>query len=287
MTTETLAPESQSLRHEELTDLVGKFASPVDLPAAEWLKRYSLSVPDAGLKTLRLETRVAKRLMDLILATSLLILLAPVLLVVALLIKWSSPGPVLFKQVRVGLNLRAKKPDRRNSSTSTTLRSPDFAEERRTAAMDRRFNASHGKPFTLYKLRSMKIDAESNGACFAVAGDPRVTSIGRFLRKTRLDEIPQLWNVLRGEMSLVGPRPERPEFIEELSAQIPGYLHRLRLKPGLTGLAQVVNGYDNNLESFRKKVALDLLYLQNCSIWNDLKICLRTVGVILTGKGAL
>ena len=97
----------------------------------------------------------------------------------------------------------------------------------------------------------MRVDAEKHGARFAEKNDPRVTPIGAFLRKTRLDELPQLWNVLRGDMSLVGPRPERPVFIEQLSAQIPNYLHRLGLKPGLTGLAQVINGYDNNLESFQ------------------------------------
>jgi lipopolysaccharide/colanic/teichoic acid biosynthesis glycosyltransferase len=152
---------------------------------------------------------------------------------------------------------------------------------------DRRKNANYGKPFVLYKFRTMRDDAEKNGPQFATQSDPRVTSIGRFLRKTRIDELPQLWNVLRGEMSLVGPRPERPEFIIKLSEEIPNYVERLGLKPGLTGVAQIVNGYDNNLESFRRKVTLDLLYLQNCCIWNDVKILFRTIGVVLTGKGAL
>ncbi len=133
----------------------------------------------------------------------------------------------------------------------------------------------------------MRIDAEKDGAQFAVQGDTRVTCVGRILRKSRLDELPQLWNVLRGEMSLVGPRPERPEFIEQLSEEIPNYLERLGIKPGITGLAQVLNGYDNEIEGFRRKVALDLLYLQNCCFWNDVKILLRTVTVVVTGKGAL
>jgi lipopolysaccharide/colanic/teichoic acid biosynthesis glycosyltransferase len=102
-----------------------------------------------------------------------------------------------------------------------------------------------------------------------------------------VDELPQLWNVLKGEMSLVGPRPERPEFIKTLSDQIPSYLDRLGLQPGLTGVAQILNGYDNEIESFRRKVAFDLHYLQNCSVWNDFKILVRTIGVVLTGSGAL
>ena len=133
----------------------------------------------------------------------------------------------------------------------------------------------------------MKIDAERNGPQFAVKGDTRVTSIGWFLRKTRLDELPQLWNVLRGEMSFVGPRPERPEFIDNLTMEIPNYINRLGLKPGLTGLAQIINGYDNDIESFKRKVNLDLLYLQNCCLRNDIKIMIRTIRVVLTGSGAL
>ncbi|MDA1166127.1 MAG: sugar transferase, partial [Planctomycetota bacterium] len=160
-------------------------------------------------------------------------------------------------------------------------------DDDRRSGIDRRAKANYGKPFTLYKFRTMRADAEKHGAQFATKGDPRVTSIGRFLRKTRLDELPQLWNVLKGEMTLVGPRPERPEFMEELSGEIPNYLDRLGLKPGLTGPAQVINGYDNNIESFRRKVALDLLYLQNCCLWNDVKILFRTIRVVLTGSGAL
>jgi lipopolysaccharide/colanic/teichoic acid biosynthesis glycosyltransferase len=214
-------------------------------------------------------------------AAALLVVLVPAFLVVALLVYLTSPGPVIFRQLRTGLNQRRPRADRRRGAGAP----PEPGPDRRAA--DRRRTAAYGKPFVLYKFRTMRVDAEKDGARFAVAGDPRVTPIGRFLRKTRLDELPQLWNVLKGDMSLVGPRPERPEFIRELSRQVPGYLDRLGLKPGLTGLAQVLNGYDNNVESFRRKVALDLLYLQNCCLWNDLKILVRTAGVVLTGKGAL
>ena len=285
MTTQTLAPSPPGAVAGELTDLVDLYTSADDLPAADWLSRYDLKRPRPGLKTQSLVTRGAKRAMDVALSVAALIVLSPVLLLVALLIKCTSRGPVIFRQVRVGLNLREESSDRRSSLNDETP--PPGIPERRSVKVDRRRGSAFGKPFVLYKLRTMKVDAEKDGACFAVEGDPRVTSVGRFLRKTRLDELPQLWNVLRGEMSLVGPRPERPEFIEELSKQVPGYLHRLRLKPGITGLAQVLNGYDNNVESFRKKVALDLLYLQNCSVLNDSKIMLRTISVVLTGKGAL
>ncbi len=286
MTTQTIASSLPQAGVGELTDLVDLYTSPADLPAADWLSQYSLRAPQTGLKTLSLVTRAAKRALDVAVSLAALVTLLPILLLVALIVRCTSRGPVIFRQVRVGLNLREKKSDRRDPLNADES-PPIGVEERRVAEVDRRADSSFGKPFVLYKFRTMAVDAEKDGACFAVAGDPRITPAGRFLRKTRLDELPQLWNVLKGEMSLVGPRPERPEFIQNLSSEIPGYLHRLRLKPGLTGLAQVVNGYDNNIESFRKKVAFDLLYLQNCSVLNDLKILLRTVGVVLTGKGAL
>jgi lipopolysaccharide/colanic/teichoic acid biosynthesis glycosyltransferase len=221
---------------------------------------------------------------DVLVASIMLVLLAPVMLLVAIAVKLTSRGPIIFQQTRVGLNLRSKKRDRRDQAVAIE---PPEGVDRRDPNRDRRKDRGYGKPFTLYKFRTMKIDAEKHGAQFAIKGDPRVTCIGRFLRKTRLDELPQLWNVLRGEMSLVGPRPERPEFIETLSAEIPNYINRLGLKPGLTGLAQIINGYDNNIESFRRKVNLDLLYLQNCCFWNDCKILFRTIRVVLTGSGAL
>jgi lipopolysaccharide/colanic/teichoic acid biosynthesis glycosyltransferase len=262
-----------------LADIVEEYGSARDLPATGWLTHLELDAPRENLRSLDWPTRCVKRLTDLVVSVLLLVLLAPVMLVVALSVWWTSPGPIIFSQVRTGLNSRWSRKDRRRASRSV--------ENERRSGRDRRHERSYGRPFVLYKFRTMRTDAEKHGAQFATKGDPRVTPIGRFLRKTRLDELPQLWNVLRGEMTLVGPRPERPEFIEQLSTHVPGYLDRLGLTPGLTGLAQVENGYDNDLDGFRRKVALDLLYLQNCCFWNDVKILVRTVGVVLTGKGAL
>jgi len=265
---------------DEFGDLYDQYVGDADLPSTEWLTRLKLDRPRRSTRCLGETTRILKRATDVVVAGALLILLLPVMVLVAIAVRLTSRGPIIFQQTRVGLNLRSKKTDRRQ------LAHP-VESDRRDPNRDRRRDSGYGKPFTLYKFRTMKVDAEKNGAQFAVAGDPRVTCIGRFLRKTRLDELPQLWNVLRGEMSLVGPRPERPEFIETLSAEIPNYINRLGLKPGLTGLAQIINGYDNNIESFRRKVNLDLLYLQNCCFWNDLKILFRTIRVVLTGSGAL
>lgn len=262
---------------EQLADIAG-FAGDERLPDVPWLTRLDLAAPRTNLRCLSPGMRFAKRAMDIVGALLLLSVLWPAMLVAALLVKLTSPGPIVFRQTRVGLNLRSH--DRRRDPAS-----PDGDDRRERP--DRRQQHAYGRNFVLYKFRSMRTDAERNGAQFAVKGDPRVTPIGRFMRLTRLDELPQLWNVLKGEMSLVGPRPERPEFIEELSEQIPDYLQRLGLKPGLTGVAQIVNGYDNDLESFRRKVAFDVLYLQNCSCWNDFKILLRTIRVVLTGSGAL
>ena len=250
---------------------------------ADWISRLHLQIPRSNVHCLSRSTLVAKRILDIVMAVGLLLVLWPVMLLTAIVVKLTSPGPAIFTQTRVGLNLRKKKTDRRLKN----LGPPPGKEERRRIENDRRNEYKFGKEFTLYKFRTMRNDAERDGAQFAVKGDARVTSVGRFLRKTRLDELPQLWNVLKGEMSMVGPRPERPEFIEHLSNEIPNYIQRLGLKPGLTGLAQIENGYDNDINSFRKKVTYDLIYLQNCCLWNDIKILFRTIRVVLTGSGAL
>lgn len=292
---ESLSPSFHSTRVQESTkqdvhERIGMhalqdvidFAGIAEFPQVWWISPIGQGVDRQGLKSLPKSTRFGKRLLDLSVAIVLLVLLFPVMAVVALLVKLTSPGPVIFKQTRVGLNLRRVGADRRQQPG----RGPN-GEERRQPDSDRRTEFAYGRHFTLYKFRTMRNDAEKDGAQFATAGDPRITSIGKFLRKTRLDELPQLVNVIRGEMSLVGPRPERPVFMAELSEQIPFYLDRLGIKPGLTGVAQIINGYDNEIESFRRKAAFDLFYLQHCSVWNDFKILVRTIKVVLSGSGAL
>jgi lipopolysaccharide/colanic/teichoic acid biosynthesis glycosyltransferase len=282
MSTETLPPPV--IPHVVPSNLndVADYAAAESLPAVPWLTQLRDQADRVDLHSIGTTTRVLKRIADLVIATAMLIVLAPVLLLTALAVKLTSPGPVIFSQTRVGLNLRRPGAERRQQDGD-----PPEGIERRVPESDRRREFAYGRHFTLYKFRSMRTDAEKNGAQFATKGDPRVTSIGRFLRKTRLDELPQLINVIRGDMSLVGPRPERPEFIQNLSKEIPDYIQRLGLKPGLTGVAQIVNGYDNNIDSFRRKVAFDLMYLRNLCVWNDLKILFRTIRVVLSGSGAL
>ena len=275
------APPAASILPSSLSD-VFDYAAEEHLAPVTWLSQLGDQESRVNLHSIDAATRVLKRVGDLVMATGMLITLSPLMLFTAILVKLTSPGPVIFRQTRVGLNLRRPGAERRTAD----LPPPD-GEDRRIPGSDRRKEFTYGRHFTLYKFRSMRNDAEKNGAQFAVKGDARVTPIGLFMRKTRLDELPQLWNVIRGDMSLVGPRPERPEFIKSLSDEIPDYLERLGLKPGLTGVAQIVNGYDNNIESFRRKVAFDLMYLRNCCLWNDLKILFRTIRVVLSGSGAL
>ncbi len=254
---------------------------PYELPDVKWLTRLNLTEPRENLTSLPLSVRIGKRAFDIVAASCMLIGLSPLLLLTWIAVRVTSPGPAIYSQTRVGLNRRRRRPqDRRRHSTQNST------DERRGTLPDRRKQSGYGRPFTIYKFRTMRMDAEIHGAQFARDNDPRITPLGRFLRRTRIDELPQLWNILRGDMSLVGPRPERPEFIRELSEEIPGYLDRLGLKPGLTGIAQVLNGYDSDIDGFRRKVGYDLLYLQNCCLRNDLKILLRTVRVVITGEGA-
>lgn len=259
-----------------LAELVATYDRPEDAPSIAWLTRLDVPTPRVDERSLPLSTRIWRRTLDLFVAVTLLILLAPLMLVVAILVKCTSRGPIVYRQERVGRNLR--RDDRRS-------REEPVANDRRSAG--RRREARFGQRIVVNKFRTMRVDAERDGARFAEKGDSRVTWLGRFLRRSRIDELPQLWNVLKGEMSIIGPRPERPEFVEQLAEQIPDYPGRLRMKPGLTGVAQIVNGYDNDLDGFRRRVLLDLISLQNGCAWNDVKILLRTVRVVVTGEGAM
>lgn len=207
-----------------------------------------------------------KRILDVILASVALVALLPVFLLVAIAVRLDSRGPVLYKQERVGLN-------RRRGPGATPIRG------------NRRKLHSYGKPFTIYKFRSMVSDAEKHtGPVWAKQRDPRATRVGTFLRLSHLDEIPQLINVLRGEMSMVGPRPERPQLFGEIVAQIPQYALRCRTLPGITGIAQIRNGYDDSLQSAARKVQYDLYYIRKGSAMMDIKIMMATALVLAKGK---
>jgi lipopolysaccharide/colanic/teichoic acid biosynthesis glycosyltransferase len=216
--------------------------------------------------------------LDLVASSIGLLLLLPIFLVIAIAIRLDSPGPVLYSQVRVGINRRR---NRKGSQPSPERRkAPQPSQERRKAD-------AFGRLFTIYKFRSMIVDAERvSGPVWASAEDSRITKTGKFLRRTRLDETPQLWNVLLGDMSLVGPRPERPTFVESLSVSIPDYPKRCSALPGITGLAQVKSRYDTSVDSVNRKLQYDLYYLKNGRILLDLKIMAATVKVMARGEGA-
>jgi len=197
------------------------------------------------------------------LALTLFVLFLPL---IALAIKLDSHGPVFYTQNRIGQNRR--------------LRAYD------TAGPERRKVIYPGRPFRIYKLRTMRVDAEKNGPQLAAEHDNRVTRVGRLLRLSRIDEVPQFLNVLNGSMTLIGPRPERLCFVRQYERDIPGYCDRLCAAPGITGLAQVNNGYDEDLRSVRRKLLFDRFYITRGSWKLDLRILLSTVRVVLTGEGA-
>ncbi len=217
-----------------------------------------------------------KRAVDIAVSTIGLALTFPVMALAAVIITSTSPGPVFYRQERIGINRRSR--ERRGAA-------PRSETDRRRR--DRRVLVNFGRPFTIYKFRTMVVDAErGTPPLWAKERDPRITAVGRLLRKTRVDELPQFWNVLRGEMSIVGPRPERAYFIGRIEKELPEFQLRLRTKPGITGLAQVQLGYTNTDDGLRDKLHLDLEYIRRVSLWTDLKILCRTVFVVFTGKGA-
>ena len=207
-------------------------------------------------------------------ALVLLVIFAPAMLLIALAIKIESPGgPVFYLQERVGVNRRRGRSGSRRDRAAT--------------GKDRRRRPAEGRPFKIWKFRTMVPDAEKHtGPVWAAYDDPRVTRVGGFLRKTRLDELPQLINVLRGEMRLVGPRPERPHFVSRLVEGVPQYRERLQVPPGITGLAQVERSYDEDLDDVRTKLKYDLFYIENRKPILDLKILLKTLGVVIGRRGS-
>jgi lipopolysaccharide/colanic/teichoic acid biosynthesis glycosyltransferase len=210
-------------------------------------------------------------LLERLVALILIIISAPLMLLIALAVKLDSPrAPVVYRQERVGQNRRCREDA-----------SSEFA-----GPQDRRETRGLGRIFPIYKFRSMIPDAEKNtGPVWASERDPRITPVGSVLRWLRLDELPQLFNILRGHMRLIGPRPERPHFVSGLCLEIPEYAQRLTVPPGITGLAQVERQYDASVEDVRTKVKYDLFYARNRSSLLDIKILLKTIDVMLRGRG--
>lgn len=189
-----------------------------------------------------------KRILDIAAALLGFVILSPLLLITAILVKTTSRGPMIYSQIRVGEN---------------------------------------GKHFRMYKFRTMRADAEKGtGPVWAKTNDNRLTPVGGFLRKAHIDELPQLVNILKGEMSLIGPRPERPLFVDKFKEVMSDYEQRLNVKPGLTGLAQVRHRYDETIQDVKKKLKYDLLYIRKMCFWADFQIVMRTFKVVATGEGA-
>ena len=190
--------------------------------------------------------KITKRIVDVILSTIAIILLSPIFILLSLIIKSGTKGPIIFKQERIGIN---------------------------------------GKPFMIYKFRSMFNEAEKDGPQLSSQHDPRITPIGKFMRKIRLDETPQFFNVILGDMTLVGPRPERQFYIDKIIAEAPHYKHILKVKPGITSWGQVKFGYAENVEEMVARLKFDLLYVENMSLVLDLKILFYTAIIMIKGDG--
>ena len=248
-----------------------------------------------------------------------LVLLAPVMLAIAIAVKLTSRGPIVYRQTRVGVDRRLSGGDRRGDgerrrgekprgerrqravestvAASTTAPVLETAERRATLdAKDRRAAGRRGgdrravdvggRAFTMYKFRTMMVNAETSGAVWASKNDTRITPIGGLLRGTRLDELPQLVNVLKGDMNVVGPRPERPSIFMQLRKEIDRYHLRQRAKPGITGWAQINQNYDTSIDDVRRKVEFDLAYIERRSVVEDMRIMAKTLPVMIFRKGA-
>ena len=245
--------------HEALLDVMGRAAGSdvglkimpdlYDIVSGQARTReiYGFPLIDINPVLQRPWEEATKRALDIVASFIIIVVGAPVWLLIGLGVRLSSKGPIVYKQERVG---------------------------------------KHGVPFNMYKFRSMRVDAEAEGPQWATKNDPRVTAYGRFLRKSHFDEIPQFFNVLRGDMSLVGPRPERGHFVQMLSQEIPYYARRLRVRPGVTGLTQtMVYKYDENIDDVRNKLKYDLMYIESMSFRLDIKILFRTLYNVLRAGG--
>lgn len=255
----------RKVEHDRRADVETTTLSDVPLhlqmvPAAD------LALPVSSIEDLfpRERSELASRAMNVVIAAVALVVLLPVMLIVAAAVALTSHGPVLYSQCRVGVDRRF----------------------RRKSSDDRRRYDHGGRLFNMYKFRTMRVDAESDGkAVWAKREDPRVTPVGAILRKTRLDELPQLYNVLKGDMNIVGPRPERPTIFAQLREDIPHYPIRQRVKPGLTGWAQINQSYDACVDDVRRKVHYDLEYIRRQGVVEDLRIMSMTLPVMLFRKG--
>ena len=237
----------EKLRGKPVMTLAGFFEYFFRQVAADMVDSRFFFEPTGFNRAMRRFPMAVKRIMDVILALVLFCVTSPVMLVTALMIRIESPGTALFHQSRTGF---------------------------------------HGEPFTIYKFRSMRNDAETPGkAQWATEDDPRITRVGRLIRKLRIDELPQLINVIRGDMSFVGPRPERPEFDADLKEQLPFYMFRYLVKPGITGWAQVNYGYGASVEDALEKLKYDLYYVKNSSFLLDAEILLKTAATVFLAKG--
>ncbi len=207
---------------------------------------YGTPLIDVMPQLMTFRLRLIKRLIDIILSILILVIFSWLMILIAVIIKLTSKGPIIYVQKRVGKD---------------------------------------EKLFNLYKFRSMVIDSEAEGPVWARENDPRITSFGKFMRETRIDEFPQFWNVLKNDMSIVGPRPERPYFVEVLKEEIPYYTRRFKVKPGITGWAQIKLDYDSSIEDVKSKLQFDFYYIENMSLTLDIRIMLNTLGVIFRMKG--
>jgi lipopolysaccharide/colanic/teichoic acid biosynthesis glycosyltransferase len=265
-------------------------------------RELSVAIVDAARSTaIQLRAERVNRAVNIILAAFALVVLSPLLVLIAAAINLTSRGPILYTQIRIGVdqrfaNDRRLRRERREGRDRRAGMDRRARIERRSmlnrrtrtslAIYGRRHEDIGGSPFRIYKFRSMCVGAEcGSGAVWATRDDARVTPVGRVLRKFRLDELPQLINVLKGDMNLVGPRPERPTIFSRLRTEIPQYPLRQRTRPGITGWAQIRHTYDTCIDDAKKKIDFDLEYLRFRSLWRDVTIMVKTIPVMIFRKG--